>query len=297
MSSALGKAIGRIRPLRRLVGTQDNLGRKRAPVIGAAFLDWLDRHPGRPFFAFLNYYDAHRPYLPPEPFASRFRTPGVPLHARVLKENGGDPDPPAERIQGAIDAYDGSIAWLDAELARLFDSLAARGMLQNTIVILTADHGEEFLEHGMWDHGNSLYLPSVHVPLVVSWPGRVAAGSVVRDPVSIRDVPATVVSLTRGTAAPFPGASLLRLMTPGEGDTAFSDVRRVVRQPEWYPASAGDLTSVVAGQWHFIRNLGTGREELYDLSRDPMEKSDLAAQMEFRGVLSQMRAATVPFAH
>jgi hypothetical protein len=86
-------------------------------------------------------------------------------------------------------------------------------------------------------------------------------------------------------------------MTPGEGDTAFSDVRRVVRQPEWYPASAGDLTSVVAGQWHFIRNLGTGREELYDLSRDPMEKSDLAAQMEFRGVLSQMRAATVPFAH
>ena len=84
-------------------------------------------------------------------------------------------------------------------------------MLDQTLVILTADHGEQFGEHGGFGHGMSLYEPEVHVPLLVIFPGRVPEGQVVREAVSLRDIPATVVDLIGGLdGSPFPGRSLTR---------------------------------------------------------------------------------------
>ncbi|MDH4130939.1 MAG: sulfatase-like hydrolase/transferase [Gemmatimonadota bacterium] len=276
-SSSLARAIARVRPLRRLIGTEDNLGRKTAPDISQAFLSWVDRGHSRPFFAFLNYYDAHRPYLPPRAWAERFRTPGVALNPRVRKEHGEDRNPPAAITQGAVDAYDGSIAYLDHELGLLFEELARRGLLQNTIVVLTSDHGEEFMEHGVWDHGNSLYLNSVHVPLVVSWPGRVPADSVVATPVSIAAVPGTILELATGGSAMLPGGSLSTAWnSQTDGGAVLSSVRRVPRQPEWYPVSAGDMTATLVWPWRLIRTGGTDHRELYRIDTDPMERHDLS---------------------
>ena len=98
-------------------------------------------------------------------------------------------------IQLARDAYDDCIASLDHDLGRLIAELQTRGLLEKTLLILTADHGEQFGEHGKFGHGLSLYEPEVHVPMLMISPGRVPRGRVVREAVSLRDVPATVVDL------------------------------------------------------------------------------------------------------
>ncbi len=294
-SSALGRALSRIRPIRVLLGWHDNLGRKTAPDISAAFLRWVDRHRGRPFFAFLNYYDAHRPYLPPAPYAERFRTPGVPLNPRLRREAGADPDTPPERIQGAIDAYDNAIAYLDAELGALFRELDRRGLSERTLIIVTSDHGEEFLEHGAWDHGNTLYRPSVEVPLVLRWPGRVPEGRRWDGPLSLHDVPSTVLDLAGVVpAAPFPGRSLARFWrdTPVVSDTVWSAVRQVPRMPLEYPAARGNLVAVIAGGLRYLRNYGDGGEELFDLERDSLEQHNLAETPGFAGRRAAFRALT-----
>ena len=287
-SASLWRAAARITPIRRIIGNHDNMGRRTAPEISEAFLRWLDRDPARPFFGFLNYYDAHRPYFPPGEWPSRFRTPGVELNPRYRREDGSEPDPAPERIQGAVDAYDNSIAYLDSEIGKLLGELERRGVLGRTIVIITSDHGEEFFEHQLWDHGNSLYHPSVHVPLLVIAPGRAPAGVRSPAPVSIRSLPVTVVDLLRLPGeSPFPGTSLAGAWSGASlSDSILVGVRKVLRQPSWYPASAGDLGSVVTARHQYIRNQGSGAEELLDLEQGlvkprtlPMDSAASAARL------------------
>jgi arylsulfatase A-like enzyme len=297
-SSSIIRMIARVRLLRDLIGTQDNLGRKTAPMINASFLAWLDRDKAgdHPFFAFLNFYDAHRPYLPPAPFNSRFRTPGVPLVPRLPSELGREPHD-SLRVLGAIDAYDNAVSALDASLGDLLRSLETRGALTHTIVIITADHGEEFLEHGAWDHGNTLYLPALRVPLLLLLPDREAAGRTVDVPVSLSDLPATISDLAGLRATPFTGRSLARLWhdsLSGAPDTIISAVQQVPRQAIEYPASAGNMVSLVAGDLHFIRNLGTHREELYDYVKDPFERQDLSQTPAGALALPAFRASAAP---
>lgn len=292
-SAALWRAVARVEPLRRLIGNYDNLGRKVAPDISRAFLRWAGAD-NRPFFALLNYYDAHRPYLPPDPWPARFRTPDVPLNTRYRKENGTEPNPTPARIQGAIDAYDGAIAYLDHEIGKLLDALEQQGVLQRTIVVVTSDHGEEFMEHGAWDHGNTLYQAGVHVPLLVIAPG-VPAGLRVDAPVSLRDIPATVAGLLDLSDAPFPGRSLARWWSgpePTVVDSVFTGVRQVPRQPFWYPVARGNLASIRVGPWRYIRNYGDGVEELFDVEGDPMERQDRTPDPGLSDILSGLRLAT-----
>jgi len=260
--------------VREWLGNDENFVRKRAPDVRREFLSWLDGRPdGRPFFAFLNYYDAHGPYEPPEPYRSRLAagTPrgGLsPLH-RWNSDPFGPPPREAE-IERERAAYEGSIASLDADLARLLAALDERGLRENTIVIIAADHGEEFGEHGVFDHGNSLYEESLHVPLLIRWPSRVPAGRVVETSASLVRLGATVTDLVGlGGTGVFPGASLVPLWGPAASpDTAghvLSEVSHAPRLPDWFPVSKGDMASLMGTRWHYIRN-GDGTEELYDLA-------------------------------
>ncbi|MBL8977421.1 MAG: sulfatase [Gemmatimonadetes bacterium] len=277
--SQLALAVARNRTLRRLLGAYDNLGRKHAPEVTARILGWLDDRPAeKPFFIFANYYDAHRPYLPPAPWNRKFAADGGSIDPRLDRTGRPGDAARAERTQGAIDAYDGAIAYLDDELGRLFAELGRRKLLTNTLVIITSDHGEEFGEHGIFDHGNSLYRQSLQVPLVIRLDNRIPPGSVVDEAVSLRDIPATITDLTGlGSGILFPGQSLAeRVFDPTRpADTIFATVRKAIRQPASYPAAQGDLSSVAIDSLRLIRNLGTGREELFDFLRDPREASDL----------------------
>ena len=202
--------------LRYLLKNDEHLNRKRASEINAEFLSWLGERPSRPFFAFLNYFDVHEPYLPPAPYDQRFGGPRKrgrhsPLHHWLWNPAIGH----APMSQATIDeekaAYDNAIAYLDEQLGQLFDELAARQLLESTLVIVTADHGEEFGEHDLFDHGNSLYLPSVHVPLLMLYPHSIPAGGRVETLVSLRDLPATILDVAGiANRADIPGASLAR---------------------------------------------------------------------------------------
>jgi arylsulfatase A-like enzyme len=168
-------------------------------------------------------------------------------------------------------------------------------------VILAADHGEAFAEHGLLGHANSLYRPTVQVPLVMSWPGHIPAGERVTEPVSLRDLAATVSALSGGDSASFPGLSLARYWKrSGERPLAsplVSHIRQLRNQPEWWPASRGDMFSLALGRLRYIRNAGDGREELYDMIDDRWEQHDLATTPlgrdtlpGFRQVLNALRS-------
>ncbi len=177
-----------------------------------AFLDWLRRRrPDRPFFAFLNFFDAHAPYIAPPGLAGRFGIrPRPPRDYDFLLGHMGMANNPTmvRDIQLARDCYDNCIAFLDIELGRLLDDLRGQGLLDNTVVIITSDHGESFGDHGHFGHSSSVFLDAVGVPLVILSPGA-PAGQVVASPVSLRDLPATVVDLLGLSAgSPLPGRSL-----------------------------------------------------------------------------------------
>lgn len=205
--------------------------RKTAAMLNADVLGWLDRRPaGRPFFVFLNYFDAHAPFLPPDGPDPRFGLAGLPAAEKarlILRESrlaGGPPvgtDAEADRVRRdansvRLDSYESCIAYLDRQVGRLVEGLDRRGLGRDTLVVLTSDHGEHFAERGFYGHGLSLYRPEVHVPLLIVPPLGGPAGLVVRRPVSLCDTAATVVDLVgRPGPGPFPGRSLARFWRPG----------------------------------------------------------------------------------
>ena len=292
-SAALGRAVGRNQLIRRIIGNDQLLGRKNAPAISKAFLRWIEERQGQPWFAFLNYYDAHRPYQPPPPFDTLFASAGIRPDPRFRQDE--DPEHPwsSDDARNFIAAYDGAIAYLDAELGKLFAELERRGELGRTLVILTSDHGEEFGEHRLYDHGHSLYLASLQVPLLVWWPGGTAGGRRVTEAVSLRDIPKTVaVAVGLGQATAFPGRSLSRFWAGDDGgpDTVVSGVKQVARQPAWYPASRGDLIAVATDSFRLIWNLGDSTEELYQYRSDPGERIRLEATGQGRAYADRLRA-------
>jgi arylsulfatase A-like enzyme len=275
----------------RKFGRNDKLVRKSAATINDSFLAWLDRPRERPFFAFLNYFDTHGPYLPPDSLAGRFgpRRTELAYHDLSNREAWTPQQIAAERA-----AYEGMLAYLDGELGRLFAELERRGLLDNTIIVVAGDHGEQFGEHGLMDHGNSLYSPLLRVPLLIRYPGRVPTGLRIQQPASLRDLPATLVELSGAAPASFPGASLSRMWnTPDPvGAPLFAEVRDAIRPNPWLPIAKGDLRSAVADGYHYIEN-GDGSEELYYLVDDPAELRNLSGEEQTRPILERMRSLVV----
>jgi arylsulfatase A-like enzyme len=262
-----------------------------ARSLNDAFLDWLRRRRrDRPFFAFLNYFDAHNPYVPPAGHAGRFGIgPKTAKDYEILTTFSMLKGQVAARdIVMARDCYDDCIASLDDQLGRLLAELQGQGLLDQTLVVITADHGEAFGIHGAFGHGESLFLEEVAVPLVILAPGG-PAGRVVTEPVSLRDLAATVVEqvgLAHGS--PFPGHSLAALWPSAPGratpalSPAFSEIAYSTGfQPQNHdgPPPQGFQMSLVAQGRHYIRDT-RGSEHLFDLVRDPFEMADLAGSAD-----------------
>jgi len=295
-SSTLARTLINHPRVRDLVGTHELVGRKRAPDVNRQFLRWMNRREnGRPFFALLNYYDAHAPYYPPAPFDRKFGG-GVVRENPMLDVGWEWSD---EQIQAEVDAYDGAIAYIDHHLGLLFDELEESGEFDNTLIIVTSDHGEEFGEHGLMGHANSLYLPNLHVPLLLSYPGKVPAGQRVTEPVSLKDIPSTVLDLS-GTdpKTSLPGSSLARCWSDQNARQAplLSEVNASPWDlPDWYPIAKGDMQSLIDERYHYIKT-GDGTEELYAYRTDPDERIDLVAGGQGRDELARFRRVLEQFA-
>lgn len=293
-SSSLGFYMTDNPGLRQQIGYYEYLGRKSAAELNAEFLRWLSSRGERPFFAFLNYWDAHEPYLPPAPFDRQFGPTSremfsIDRGARVAELSRRD-------LEAEINAYDGTIAYLDSQLGRLLDELQARGLLENTCVIITSDHGEEFGEHGLFRHGHSLYIASLHVPLLILFPPRVPANVTVPHPVSLRDLPATIFDLIGGEKNPFPGSSMARfwdarrVQTGFGGELILAEISAEDGKPNWVPTSRGKIKSLVADRYQYILN-GDEREELFDLVDDPFELNNFALSEPGKRLVSDFRAS------
>jgi arylsulfatase A-like enzyme len=282
--------------------------RKDAATIDRAFLAWLtDRpQPDRPFFAFLNILDAHYPYKLPDGAPRRFVTYSATAdECRAVFEFWDVLDKtklPRSVIKLALDSYDDCLLYIDAQLDILVDELQRRGVLEKTLIIVTSDHGEGLGEHGLFDHGESLYRTEIRVPLLIVPPSGLQSSVVVSESVSLRDLPATIVDLVgRENGSPFPGNSLARFWvdsrskdarSPRDNDPVISELMAPnPAQPNQgrSPASRGPLVSLAAGDFVYIRNEGDGSEQVFNQHDDPQEIDDRSRFESLRPVLEKFR--------
>jgi arylsulfatase A-like enzyme len=281
-------------------------GKKHAGLVNHEFLDWLSRRPDarRPFFAFLNYFDAHSPYVLPRGAPYRFGLKPRTDNDFKFLELWGEVD--KARLQKrqqtfVVDCYDNCVSYLDERLGELFDELERRGVLDRTLLVVTADHGEGLGEHGLFDHGESLYQSEIRVPLLIVLPARSRYQAVVPETVSLRDLPATIIDLVGLVAdSPFPGHSLAARwrrdalpLASTSANPALSELE--VNNPAnpnqgRSPAARGPLVSLAEGQFVYIRNERDGTEELFDDREDAGELSNRAGAESMRSVIERFRS-------
>ena len=301
-STAFGRALALNEQWRRWFHYDQVLVRRDAATISARLLRWASQHGKRPFFAFANYFDAHTVLIPPEPFRTQFvQTPShmrytyLPFSTRLITETPSDP----KEFKAQRDLYDGAIASVDHEIGLLLKEMDRQGLLNNTIVVVTADHGEMFGEHGRIGHGYVLYQSLLHVPLIMAYPGHIPPGSVVAEPVTLADLPATILDLAKIERGGIPGASLEPLWT---NDHHATPSPIVSEDPRWLPRdSSGESASIVDGHYQYIRHRccggpGWGRQkprpaELYDIEADPLQVHNLAEDSTFLAVRERLNAA------
>ncbi len=313
--SLIDQALKRVGPLGRFLSIGDlrlrqitHADRKGAGDVNREFLEWLSRRrePRRPFFAFLNYADAHAPYVLPAGAEYRFgEVPETQADFLFLLDGWSRVDKRhiSQRARALVrDSYDNCLAYVDECLGQLIGELQRRGILDKTFIIVAADHGEGLGEHELFDHGESLYRTEVRVPLLLVPPGgRGQFRAIVDDFVSLRDLPATIVDVVRpGTRSPFPGRPLTwsfsELSGKPSGPAADSMVLSELTSPNptdpnqgRSPAYRGPLISLAEGDFVYVRNEGDGSEELFNERDDPYELSNRARAEAMLPVLRRFR--------
>jgi arylsulfatase A-like enzyme len=262
-------------------------------LIYAAFKSWLDRRaqPERPFFAFVHMWDVHYDYIPPEPYASMFDPDYTgPLNGRDILGDGFPLDASPRDVQHLEALYDGEIRSTDDTIDRLLGDLDRLGALDRTLVVVTADHGDEFLEHGGKGHRRTLYEEVVHVPLIV-WvpPGRwseVKRGTRVAQPVGLQDVAPTILELAGLPPLQHAdGRSLTPLLEgrPLEDLPVFSAL--------YSDYFAIRLASIRRGTQTLLFDSLQGTWDVYDLVTDPGEQHAIQASQLPDKTIKRMLAA------
>ena len=254
-------------------GTSDGVHRSATVVVQRA-LELVDDVNGQPFFLVVHLLEPHLFYDAPPPFRNSFSASirsdfTLPIADLVGLRNGSRDIAPQDRAFVTA-AYDEEIAYVDEQLGVLRDGLAARGLLETSMVVLTSDHGEELFDHGGFEHGHAMWQELLHVPLVV-WapgvePGRETA------PVSLVDVAPTVLdSLGIAPPTPFDGISLWPNLTAVEP----LPQRPLFAEGVLYGAPQ---TAVVNWPQKMIIDHAKGERDVYDLEEDPRERDSLASE-------------------
>lgn len=253
--------------------------RKRASVVNDELLRWIDtdndKSQQHPFFAFLNYMDAHDPY-------------GAPA---------GHPKPSWDH--GTVtDQYDDGVNYADHYIGLLMQSLQQRGLANHTLVIITSDHGESLGEHGLHFHASALYRELIQVPLIIWYPGHVPAGLQIATPVTNIAIPSTIMDLLAGNPGEtvFPGPALIALWKNPQASSPWPHPLAELAQNDINPEKAavptaadGPMQTLVTPDWHLIvhKNLG---EQLYHWIADPGESHDLINTSEGRAQAAALKS-------
>jgi len=260
----------------------------RAPHISRAALTWIDRHrDDEPWALYLHYLDTHTPYLVPEPDALRFADPthrgavGHTFKDVELARRGGFAAADRQRI---IDLYDGAIHWVDSHLGAVLDGLRARGLLERTLVVVTADHGEELFDRDSFFHGQSLYDEQLRVPLLVRFPQARHAGTVVEAQVGLVDLlPSIADALELPLLGPVDGASWLPQVRGEPAPVRPLFARAANPERPWRYA-------VRLPAHKLILTVEPPTEQLFDLATDPGERIDRIADPAAASARDALRA-------
>jgi arylsulfatase A-like enzyme len=244
----------------------------RAPIALGRALEWLNQVESERFFFFLHLFDVHTDYAPLprylEMFESSYEGEIAGKASTLYKVRSGEVALSDEDVRHLIALYDGEIRQLDDRLGIFFDALEQSNMLSNTVVIITADHGEEFLDHGGVLHDNTLYDELIRVPLIMFGPG-VPAGKIVEKQVEIIDIMPTILELCGAKAPPnMQGRSLLPLIT--QDDPEWTEL--AFAEADWKNEVYDVKRAVRAGRYKLYYDRRTKEEYLYDLLLDPGEK-------------------------
>jgi len=239
-----------------------------------ATIDWLDEHKSKPFFLFVHGYDAHRPYYS-KPADKKALGLGESVDSEqgrfCLSDDRAKPEP--ERLEKIVRYYDASIHHGDRAIGVLLDTLEQMKLMDNTIILLTSDHGEEFFEHGNCDHVRFLYEESVHVPYIVYVP-RLATKPSHKEgliPASI-SVSRTLLDVV-GIEHAMPGVTLLPIL---QGDqSGFPVVYSEANTTAGSLGSRGKTTAMTKAELKLISYTDEGTDEAYDLVEDPAELTPL----------------------
>jgi len=223
--------------------------------------EFINKHRDRPFLLYIHSMEPHdirqggpdsREFLydPPEPFRSAFKSP---------------------EGQTPMDLYDGAISYADTNFKTLIDRLEEFGLTEDTVVIVTADHGEGFGEHeNHWRHYGKPYNTLTNVPLLIRWPGTLPAGREVNENVSLLDVAPTILDMAgQKPSKQFQGRRLLPLIS-GRKASSFND-RLIVSK--WH-----DAVGAVKGDWKLLCTMNGRNPQLYSLATDFYETTDVAGQ-------------------
>lgn len=266
----------------------DNVpGRQNAKAISNNALKWISSD-SRPFFVTINFFDVHEPFMPP---AADFHL--YSSEPRPLNQYDWPPDielPPGQ-MQQLVDAYDGSITYVDRQLAAFLNQLETRGVLKDTIVAITSDHGQEFGEHNFMFHGRGLYWELIHAPLIIYAPGRAPAGIRISIPVELQSLPSTLLNLAGFEHQQFPSAPLTTLWTDPKAQQNWSypisQLAHLGESPR-FPSYYGAMQSVVTPKWHYIEGGKLGGE-LYSCCGN--ETKNLAQTKEYASVATVLRSS------
>jgi arylsulfatase A-like enzyme len=261
--------------------------RNKIKNINKEFTEWAKRI-GRKheFFAYIHYIDLHSPYKPKPPYDTLYLSDGGKDEGKSKRER-------RAYIQRAL--YDGQLTYIDSQIGVLLDELKKTGLYDNTLIVLTGDHGDAFGEHGFFTHSRAPYEELIRVPLIVKFPKSMYAGRVVKNQVRLIDVMPTILDFLKiKTDVKLSGFSLLNYLDNR------GDVNHEVDFPKYaiseiYNQKEGmDAISIRTEQFKYIHFKNKG-DELYDLRKDPAEKNNIIDQEplvaeEFRKMLPPILA-------
>ena len=294
-------------------------------LVAGQTVRFLEAHRNEPFALWVSFPDPHEPWVVPEQYADlfprdkidlppwregEFEDERAPERNRILHQMLGVQNDPIEDVYGLMSVYYGMVRFIDDSLGQILDALENLGLRENTIVVFCSDHGDFMGEHAMQCKGGVFYDCLTRVPLIVSWPGQVTAGANDNSMVNLIDVVPTLLRL-QGMDIPgtMHGTSLPTVTDATSRDTAFSEYgtggplfcmddlqkmarpfgrRTLIQSLQWREAE-GRRKMVRTRAWKYVHDPMGDLDELYDLKCDPWELENVAARIENRDVVSDMR--------
>jgi len=291
----LSKKIGIINPIYLLIHMEyfllkGTLSYPSANRLNKVLFDWIDSVNGKSFFAYLHYNDVHDPYFPPAPYDEMFLTSLQSEIHSSLKPSLKNTQPALaisrmpdsfsldEKQNYLISQYDGGIRYTDSCIGELIDELRKRKILDQTLIIITSDHGEEFFEHGGWGHSKiKLYDTNIHIPLIMRYPKKIPPGTVITELVQQVDLMPTILDMSETDLNAYKqmqGYSLKQLIN--QGDERFNS--RFVISESYRNRKENFIRAIRNHKNKLILSDIRGKVELslFDLVLDPEEKVNIA---------------------